>query len=91
MEWIHRTSSFTYSGNPVTRNKYYCNTPLGQFRVFEAVGGSVFYKHPFMKVDSADPTNEITPTLQIRCDSIENGKAKCEEIWEKTKEKINKY
>ena len=88
MKWVKTEFKFTYNGKPVTRRKAIINTPVGQFKVYEAVGGNVFYTHPFLVQDPADPYEELS-TRKIRCESLEEGMRKCESIIEKLKTALN--
>lgn len=99
MKWIESSSSFTYSGKPVTRTTFKYHTPLGTFQAYEAVNGTVRYKHPFMSnakfngmfTYNPDPEGDIMPIIGIQVATLDIAKAKCEAIWAEIKEKINQY
>ena len=83
--WKHKASTFTYCGDKVTRNTYSFITPLGIFRVYEAVSGRCFYEYPSKSI-SAENENHISfSTAKMPCDSIDNGKQLCKEKWDKMK------
>lgn len=100
MNWIHSSSSFKYSGKPVTRRKAKCQTPLGLFYVFEAVSGNCFIEHPFIAgghisnipgFGSFDNgTAEWFGNPKIKVKSIEEGIEQCEKKWDQVKAAINK-
>lgn len=102
MDWKLKTANFKYCGKPVIRHTYTYDTPLGQFRAYEAINGTTRYKHPFRDMDiqmgvkgldgfHADPNNELTPDIGILAESLEDAKIRCEEVWAKAKEQINRY
>lgn len=102
MNWKVKTASFKYAGTPVVRTTYTYDTPLGQFKAYEAVNGTPRYKHPFrdMSIQNGvkglpgyqpDPGNEIMPDIGILAKSLEDAKIKCEQIWEKVKGRINEF
>jgi hypothetical protein len=95
MKWKTKEASFKYNGKPVTRHTATAQTPTGEFRVYEAVGGRVFMIHPFIiKVGGLlgydpDPDNTFgTPKILVQ--SLEDGIARCEAKWKQVKEAINK-
>lgn len=87
MKWKTKESSFKYNGKPVTRRTATCETPLGDFKVYEAVGGNIFYVLPEIR-DSYDIGKHITP-VRAKCTSFEEGIAACEARWKQLKETIN--
>lgn len=99
MFWHKKQSSFNYAGRPVTRTTITAYTPMGEFKVFEAVGGSVFMQHPFMRGYNdvgypgfkADPNFSIMPADRIAVDNIKDGQNKCELVWSQVKNNINTY
>lgn len=98
MNWTTKTSSFRYAGTPVTRTTHIANTPLGQFKAYEAVNGTPRYKHPFIDWGAGgmpgfqpDPEGDITPRIGILARSLEDAKVQCEMIWDKIKARINEY
>lgn len=99
MNWTKKQSSFRYAGTPVTRTTITANTPLGEFKVFEAIGGRVFMQHPFMRGYNdvgfpgfkADPNFEIMPADRIPVKDLKDGKNKCETVWSQVKSKINQF
>lgn len=56
MNWIETSSKFRYCGKPVIRKKAICKTIIGIFEVYEAVGGKVFVRHPFVRNEYIGPT-----------------------------------
>lgn len=100
LEWLKKQSSFKYSGNPVTRVTMVCQTPLGEFKVYEAVNGNCFIVHPFIKspyisnipgFGSYDNgTEDWFGKPKIRCKSLDEGLVKCQQKWEQVKSAINK-
>lgn len=98
MNWIKKQSSFRYSGTPVTRTTMTAHTPLGVFKVYEAISGRVFFEHPFIKRNphgmpryDNDPFNEIQHAPRVSCENLKDGINKCHEIWRSVKTKINAY
>lgn len=95
MHWIRKTSSFRYCGRPVTRVSLTSYTPLGNFKVYEAVSGKVFAESPFNNKNMGatgfipDPDNTFGQWPRIECTSLREGVNKCNEIWNKAKAKIN--
>lgn len=98
MNWIKKQSSFTYNGKPVTRTAMVCNTPFGQFKVFESVGGNIFYRHPFiddsvLTINGARFKNGLAEEWgwlpRISAKSLEDGIRKCEEKWVQVKNAVN--
>lgn len=101
MKWSKKESSFNYNGKPVTRTTMIAQTPLGEFKVYEAVGGNIFYVHPFMRnalelkingvVFDGDPEGTFACNeLRVKVKSIEEGISACEKKWVQVKEAVNK-
>lgn len=94
MRWVTKESSFRYNGKPVTRRTATTQTPLGEFKVYEAVGGNAFMCHPYIQKEQglvgfeADPFNTFGKP-RIRVKSIEDGVARCEAKWNQVKDAIN--
>lgn len=88
MKWIKKQSSFKYDNRTVTRTTMICDTPLGQFKVYEAVGGKVFYQHPFIETNWRDPEGTFG-RARFPSDNLEDGIAKCEAKWAQVKEAVN--
>lgn len=97
MNWIRKSSSFKYSGTPVTRVILTANTPLGIFKCYEAVSGRVFVESPFGNKNIGllgfipDPENEFGMHPRIECSSLQAGVSRCNEIYNKVKNQINEY
>jgi hypothetical protein len=102
MKWETKSAKFKYCGKPVTRRTATSQTPLGEFKVYESVGGKVFIIHPFIKrvpVPFAyecgiggfdpDPFGEITGPLRISAITFDEGIARCEAKWKQIKDTIN--
>lgn len=89
-DWIkNEDHTFKYNGETVVRKgMQYSDTPLGLFKVYEAVGGSVFYEYP--QIQTLKDMKKIITSIKMRCETIDEGKQKCEEIWNEFKEKVNK-
>lgn len=87
MNWTITESKFKYNGKPVVRRKAICNTPLGEFKVYEAVGGNIFYTIPEIR-DSHDIGKYISD-VRTKCESFEKGIAACEAKWEQIKLSVN--
>jgi hypothetical protein len=97
MKWLNKQSSFKYNGKPVTRHKATAQTPLGEFKVYEAVNGKTFVVHPFIKRQQflvgfdPDPFNEISQAPRLEVPSFEYGIATAEAKWLEIKHAINEY
>lgn len=95
MKWTQESSSFKYNGTPVTRVRHYCSTPVGLFKVYEAVSGKIFIENPFIGKPPGlpgydpDPDYELTSRPRIQMTSIEEGLIAQEGFWNKYKELIN--
>lgn len=79
---------FRYNGDMVERKGYYCDTPIGQFKVFESVGGNLFYSYPSIREEKSGYL--YTRINKIKCSTFEEGIKKCEEIWNNFKEQVNR-
>lgn len=99
MDWTKKQSSFKYCGNPVTRVTMICQTPLGEFKVYEAVGGGCFIVHPFIQSPYVlttefgsydNGTEEWFGKPKIRVKSLDEGLKRCEEKWAQVKKAVNK-
>lgn len=94
MKWVSKEAKFRYCGKPVVRKTVTSNTPLGEFKVYESVGGNVFVVHPFIQRSGGlpgynpDPDNEFS-TPKIAVANIEEGIKKCEAKWNQIKQSIN--
>ena len=95
MNWTFTESKFIYGRKKVTRRKAVCNTLLGEFKVYESVGGRVFIIHPFvyraggMPGYNPDPQNEFS-TPKILVESFEDGLNYLELKWQHVKDAVNK-
>lgn len=102
MKWTRKESRFNYNGKPVVRHSAISQTPLGEFKVFEAIGGKTFIIHPFIKrtplpfADALgiagfepDPFGELTAPPRIQVKTFEEGIARCEAKWRQIKITIN--
>lgn len=94
MKWIPKEAKFRYNGKPVVRRTNKCDTPLGQFKVYEAVSGNVFIEHPFIQGSGGLPgynpdPNDDFGSLKIKVASMEEGVKKCEAKWLQVKQAIN--
>lgn len=94
MNWVTKESKFKLNGTPVVRRTTVANTPLGQFKVYESVGGRVFIVHPYISRSGGlpgydpDPNNEFS-TPKILVPSLEEGVRRCESKWVQIKNTIN--
>lgn len=95
MEWKQETYSFKYNGTPVTRVRYYCQTPVGMFKVYEAISGKIFIENPFIGKPPGlagydpDPDFELTSRPRIQMTSLEEGIKAQEGFWKKYVELVN--
>lgn len=94
MEWKKKESKFKYSGKPVVRRTAISSTPLGEFKVYESVGGRVFIVHPFIKSVGGLPgfdngTSDWFGPPKILVKSFEDGLKTCESKWQQVKKAIN--
>jgi hypothetical protein len=96
VKWKTKEAKFKYCGKPVIRRTATAQTPLGEFKVYESVGGKVFMIHPFIKRQEVvagfdpDPYNTFsTPKIEVR--SFEDGIAALEKKWQEVKNIINEY
>jgi hypothetical protein len=87
MKWTEKESKFKYNGKPVVRKSAVSDTPFGEFKVYEAVGGNIFYVLPEVR-DSYDAGKSIVPT-RTQCKSFEEGVLACEGRWRQIKDTIN--
>lgn len=88
MTWIEKISSFKYCGKPVTRHTLTCNTPFGQFKIYESVSGRTFVISPLRYKNHGDPTEEFS-IERIHVKDLNKGKEKCETIWAAAKNAVN--
>jgi hypothetical protein len=102
MKWEIKEASFKYNGNPVVRRTATTQTPLGEFKVYESVGGSIFLVHPFIKRQTnpiadmigfrfePDPTGDFYGPPKIRCQTFDGGIEAAEAKWTQIKNIINR-
>lgn len=95
MKWIKTESKFKYNSKPVVRRKAICLTPLGEFKVYESVGGNSFIVHPFIKRGGGLPgydngMDEWFGPPKILVKSFEDGIEACETKWLQIKNIIAK-
>lgn len=96
MNWTITESNFKYSGKPVTRKMAIINTPLGQFKVYEAVGGNCFIVHPFISKYNGglpgydDGTSDWFGPPKIQVKSFDEGIKRCQQKWEQVKDVVGK-
>jgi len=83
MKWIYSSSKFKYDGKPVERRKAVCDTPLGELRVFESVGGKPMIQYISIGKERIDgkvvPTHINHPTEP--CGTLEAGVLMLEIKW----------
>jgi hypothetical protein len=92
MNWLQKSSSFTYSGKLVTRRKAIFDCVLGHFEVHEAVGGNAFVIYPGMQggkhpVEGAG-LREWFGLPKKKVINFESGLAECERALELLKTKV---
>lgn len=74
MNWTYTSSKFRYNGKPVERRKATCVTPLGELKVFEAVGGRPMMLYFY--IGRMRQGEDIVPTLnsaKMPCGTLEAG------------------
>lgn len=76
--------------NPIDTQTWVAITPIRTYKAYRAVGGAYFYQWDGMSHDSYNPflggiyhsgADEIIGLPKIKCESIEDGKSKCEANW----------
>jgi len=87
MNWVFETSSFKYNGKPVNRQKYKLTTPLGDFKVYEAVSGNAMMEYIYLGLDG-DRKTQIKYG-KLPCYTLENGLEICENKWKDILLQIN--
>jgi hypothetical protein len=94
MKWVLKESKFKYNGRPVVRRTVVSDTPLGQFKVYESVGGRTFIVDPFIQKSGGLPGYDPDPentfgTPKILATHLEEGIRRCEAKWEQIKKMVN--
>lgn len=89
-DWIkNEDHTFKYNGETVVRKgMQYFGTPLGLFKVYDTIWDYVFYEYP--QIQTLHDMKKIITSIKMKCETLDEGKQKCEEIWNEFKEKVNK-